>query len=72
MNDKLQRIYYIIGIIQRITMIILTFSMIGAAYKIYKLSIQSYELLQKYGNEIKDIHLLIETIKIMLHKSWLF
>jgi hypothetical protein len=46
--------------------------MIGAAYKIYKLSIQSYELLQKYGNEIKDIHLLIETIKIMLHKSWLF
>lgn len=72
MNEKLQRIYYIIGIIQRIGMIILTFCMIGAAYKIYGLSIKSLELIQQYGIEIKEIHRIIETIRIMLHKSWFF
>ena len=65
MNEKLQKIYYIIGIIQRIIMIILTFAMIGAAYKIYNLSI-------KYGIEIKEIHQLIEKVYIMIHKSWFF
>ena len=65
MNEKLQKIYYIIGIIQRITMIILTFCMMGAAYKIYDLSV-------KYGIEIKEIHQLIQNLYNMLHKSWLF
>jgi len=65
MNEKLQRAYYIIGIIQRISMMILTFIMIGAAYKIYDLSV-------KYGTEIKEIHKLVETIYQMLHKSWFF
>jgi len=65
MNEKLQRTYYIIGIIQRITMIVLTFCMMGAAYKIYDLSV-------KYGIEIKEIHQLIQNLYNMLHKSWLF
>jgi len=64
-NEKLQRAYYIIGIIQRITMIILTFAMMGAAYKIYDLSIQ-------YGVEIKEIHQLVVNLYNMIHKSWFF
>jgi hypothetical protein len=65
MNEKLQRIYYIIGIIQRISMVILTFIMMGAAYKIYDLSL-------KYGTEIREIHQLVEKFYIMIHKSWFF
>jgi hypothetical protein len=65
MNDKLQKAYYITGIIQKITMIILTLAMIGAVYKIYDLSV-------KYGIEIKEIHQLVKDIYIMIHKSWLF
>ena len=65
MNDKLQRIYYIIGIIQRVSMVILTFAMIGAAYKIYDLSV-------KYGIEIKEIHKLIQNLYILIHRSWIF
>jgi uncharacterized membrane protein YdfJ with MMPL/SSD domain len=65
MNDKLQKIYYIIGIIQRVTMIILTFAMMGAAYKIYNLSLQ-------YGIEIKKIHQLVINIYNLIHKSWFF
>ena len=48
MNERLQRIYYIIGIIQRVSMVIVTILMCGAAYKIYDLSV-------KYGTEIKEI-----------------
>ena len=40
MNERLQRIYYIIGIIQRVSMVIVTILMCGAAYKIYDLSVK--------------------------------
>jgi len=63
--DKLQKTYYIIGIIQRITMIILTFCMMGAAYKIYNLSV-------KYGIEINEIHQLVEKVYRLIDKSWFF
>jgi len=63
--DKLQKTYYIIGIIQRITMIILTFCMMGAAYKIYDLSL-------KYGIEINEIHQLVEKVYRLIDKSWFF
>jgi len=72
MNEKLQRTYYIIGIIQRIGMILLTLAMIGAAYKIYELSIKSYALLDMYGKEIKEIHILLTNLYQMIHKSWFF
>ena len=65
MNEKLQRIYYIIGIIQRTAMVILTIFMIGAAYKIYDLSL-------KYGDKVDKIYQLVEKLYIMIHKSWLF
>jgi len=65
MNDKLQKIYYIIGIIQRVSMVILTFAMIGAAYKIYNLSL-------KYGIEIKEIHKLMQDLYTLIHRSWIF
>jgi len=65
MNEKLQRIYYIIGIIQRISMVILTFCMMGAAYKIYNLSL-------KFSIEIKEIHQLVTNLYNMIHGSWLF
>jgi len=72
MNEKLQRTYYIVGIIQRLSMVALTFGMMVASYKIYELSIKSLELIQSYGIEIKEIHKLLETIYTMLHKSWFF
>lgn len=65
MNEKFQKIYYIIGIIQRITMIILTLAMIGAAYKIYDLSL-------KYGIEIKEIHELVIKLHNLIKGSWFF
>jgi hypothetical protein len=65
MNEKLQRTYYIIGIIQRITMIVLTFVMMIASYKIYDLSI-------RYGTQINQIQLLVEKVYNLIHKSWLF
>jgi hypothetical protein len=65
MNEKLQKVYYIIGIIQRVLMIILTFAMMGAAYKIYDLSL-------KYGIQINEIQHLVEKLYTMIHKSWFF
>jgi len=65
MNEKLQRIYYIIGIIQRITMIVLTFAMMGVAYKIYDLSI-------KYRIQINEIQQLLEKLYKMIDRSWFF
>jgi len=65
MNDKLQRIYYIIGIIQRVSMVIVTILMCYAAYKIYDLSLS-------YGVEIKEIHQLVQNLYDMIHRSWLF
>jgi len=72
MNEKLQRIYYIIGIIQRIGMVILTIAMIGAAYKIYDLSIKSLAMIQQYGVEIGKIYNIIESLYKMIDKSWFF
>jgi hypothetical protein len=65
MNEKLQKTYYIIGIIQRISMVILTFCMIGAAYKIYDLSL-------KFSIEMKEIHQLVTNLYNIIHRSWLF
>ena len=65
MNDKLQRVYYIIGIIQRVSMMIVTLLLCGAAYKIYDMTL-------KFGVEIKDIHSLVNGINTMMHKSWFF
>lgn len=65
MNERLQRIYYIIGIIQRISMVIVTILMCGAAYKIYDLSV-------KYGVEIKEIHKLMQDLYLIIHRSWIF
>jgi hypothetical protein len=65
MNEQLQRTYYIIGIIQRITMIVLTLFMIGASYKIYELSI-------KYGIQINQIQEIITKLYKLIDKSWFF
>jgi len=65
MNEKLQRIYYIIGIIQRVSMVIVTILMCYAAYKIYDLSLS-------YGVEIKEIHKLMQDLYILIHRSWIF
>jgi len=65
MNEQLQKIYYLVGIIQRITMIILTLAMIGASYKIYELSI-------KYGIQINQIQEVITKLYKLIDKSWFF
>jgi hypothetical protein len=72
MNERLQKIYYIIGIIQRISMVLLTFLMMGAAYKIYDLSIKTSKMLEQYGVELQDMHVLITKIYTMLKASIFF
>ena len=72
MNEKLQKIYYILGIVQRITMIILTVCMMKVAYQIYDLLIQSTVMLHMYGKDISDIHKIVDTIKMLMVKSWFF
>ena len=69
---NLEKIYHIVGILQRIIMVILTFLMVGVAY--HALSILIY-----FQLEIKEIHRLMETIyKLiellykLLDKSWFF
>jgi hypothetical protein len=64
-NEKLQKTYYIIGIIQRITMIFLTFAIMGGAYKIYN-------YLLTYGVEIKEMHILLQNFYNLIDRSWLF
>jgi hypothetical protein len=39
--------------------------MMGAAYKIYDLSV-------KYGMEIKEIHKLMQDLYLLIHRSWIF
>ena len=65
MNEQFQKIYYLVGIIQRITMIILTLVMIGASYKIYELSI-------KYGIQINQIQEIITKLYKLIDRSWFF
>lgn len=72
MNEKLQKIYYYIGIIQRLSMLLLTIIMIVASYKIYSLSVKTLEIINQYGIDIKQIQDLVESIHTMLEKSWFF
>jgi len=65
MNEKLQRAYYILGIVQRVSMVFLTFLMVGVAYK-------ALSILINFQTEIKEIHSLIETFYKLIDKSWLF
>lgn len=53
-------------------MVILTIAMIGAAYKIYDLSIKSLAMIQQYGVEIGKIYNIIESLYKMIDKSWFF
>lgn len=70
--DKLQKIYYIIGIVQRIAVILLLLFMIGATYKIYNQSSQSLILITQYGNEIKEIKNTTKLLYKLVDKSWFF
>ena len=72
MNEKLQKVYYLIGIVQRISMVVLTFLMMGAAYKIYALSLQYDLMFQGYGVEIRELHRIVLEIQGMLHRSIFF
>jgi hypothetical protein len=65
MNEKLQRWYYILGIVQRISMVILTFLIMGVAYK-------SISIMLDFHKEIVDLHLIISKLYTLIDKSWLF
>ena len=65
MNEKLQRAYYILGIVQRVSMVFLTFLMVGVAYK-------ALSILVNFQTEIKEIHSLITLFYKLIDKSWLF
>jgi hypothetical protein len=72
MNEKLQKIYYIIGIIQRIGMILLTVAIIGASYKIYSLSEKSMKIMETYRTEISGMKTSVDNLYKLLDKSWFF
>jgi hypothetical protein len=62
---SLERAYNIVGIVQRVAMVVLTFLMVGVFYKVLTILIN----LQA---ELKAIHLLITTFYNLIDKSWMF
>lgn len=65
MTSGLEKAYHIVGIVQRVAMVILTFLMVGVFYKILT-------LLLNLQIEIKEIHRLLELFYKLVDKSWLF
>jgi len=61
----IEKLYNIIGIVQRIVMVILSIFSIFLAYKII-------DMLTKLVVEINQMYIAIESLKILLHKSWWF
>jgi len=65
MNEKLQRAYYILGIIQRVSMVILTFLIAVVSY-------QAIAIMSQFQVQINDIQTIINKLYILIDKSWLF
>ena len=61
----IEKLYNIIGIVQRIVMVILSIFSIFLAYKII-------DMLTRLSVEINQMYIAIESLKILLHKSWWF
>jgi len=61
----LERAYNVVGIVQRVAMVVLTFLMVGVFYKVLTILIN----LQM---ELKEMHLLITTFYNLIDRSWLF
>lgn len=65
MTPGLEKAYHIVGIVQRVAMVILTFLMVGVSYKLLT-------ILLNFQVEIKAIHDIVNKLYILLDKSWLF
>jgi succinate dehydrogenase hydrophobic anchor subunit len=65
MNEKLQRWYYILGIAQRVSMVILTFLIMGVAYKVLSLA-------GNFQITINELHDTVNKLYILIDRSWLF
>jgi hypothetical protein len=61
----IEKLYNIIGIVQRIVMVILSIFSIFLAYKII-------DMLTKLVVEINQMYIAIEALRQLLHKSWWF
>jgi len=61
----LEKAYNIVGIVQRVAMVILTFLMVGVFYKVLTILIN-------LQTELKDMHNLLNTFYNLIDKSWLF
>lgn len=61
----LEKAYHIVGIVQRVTMVILTFLMVGVCYKLLF-------ILLNFQTEIKTILDIVNKLYILIDKSWLF
>ena len=61
----IEKLYNIIGIVQRIVMVIIGIFSIFLAYKII-------DMLTRLSVEINQMYIAIESLKILLHKSWWF
>jgi len=63
--NNLEKAYHIVGIVQRVAMVILTFLMVGVSYKLLT-------ILLNFQVEIKEIHRIVELFYKLVEKSWLF
>ena len=63
--NGLEKAYHIVGIAQRVAMVILTFLMVGVFYKVLTILIN-------LQFEIKEIHRIVELFYKLVDKSWLF
>jgi len=61
----IEKLYNIIGIVQRIVMVILSIFSIFLAYKII-------DMINKLVVEINQMYNAIESLRILLYKSWWF
>ena len=65
MTPGLEKAYHIVGIVQRIAMVILTFLMVGVSYKLLTILLQ-------FQIEIKEMHILLKLFYKLIDKSWFF
>lgn len=72
MNEKLQRIYYIIGILQRVSMVALTFGLIIAMGKVTLILSKLVTEVRAMNISIVSMNKTIESLRLLMDKSWFF
>ena len=63
--NNLEKAYHIVGIVQRVAMVVLTFLMVGVCYKLLT-------ILLNFQIELKEMHRVLDLFYKLIDKSWLF